>query len=317
TSGALTIFDDAAATGWMPWQENAATWSVVAEAGRGNVIEFGTAGMTVVGVSSRTDLGGSGVTHDASSISTGTVQFDIKMTAAPATTIWKLKLEGLGGVEVDLTCAPALNTWVSCSHPLSELGDLTAINNVMIFPNWADNAGATYLVDDLRLVASGGGTPPVTPIGDLAVNGGFETGNFDGWTLYQTSPVISNDGVSGSFAANLIVSEAQVSVLKYERIAKGAVSTGQVLNISFKMKGTAGAGGVVNPNLLFENNGTITNIVLDSIAVPSAGYTTYSYSPTVTGDVSEGISLEFAVACGAVTGCNANVHIDDVSITIQ
>lgn len=157
-SSALTIFSDVVDTNWSQWSDGDATAELVTDAdvAYGATVEFGTAGQTVAGFSNREDLGGTGVTFDASSFaSTGTLEFDLKMTAEPATTVWKLKVEGTGPVEVDLPQTPVLDVWTHYSFNLSTLGDLSAINNIMVFPNWADNAGAVYRIDNLKLLTTG------------------------------------------------------------------------------------------------------------------------------------------------------------------
>jgi len=326
SAGELTIFADTVATGWSPWQEGAATWAVVADdAAHGDVIEFSTAGMTVVGVSNRVVSGGSGVTHDASSIAaTGTVEFDLKMTAAPATTIWKLKFEGTGGVEVDLTCIPVLNTWVHCSFPLSGLGDLSALNNVMIFPNWADNAGAVYRVDNLMLVAGGGGGPGPAS-GELTTNGGFETGDFTGTVQFANSGTQTISAVNpktGTFSANLFVANTvSDTVLKFGNLSPGGFTPGQTVTVSFDMRGSLNPGGVGFAEFFSELSGGGTSkadILFGGGPIfPNADpavWTHFSTTVTTGPDTSGGVTLQLKVASGGST--NAELFFDNVSVSV-
>ena len=92
---------------------------------------------------------------------------------------------------------------------------------------------------------------------------------------------------------------------------------GDTINVSFDMKGTTGAGGVIFPKLISEGASGSDGPILETIAAPTAGWTTYSYSPVITADVTLGITFEISVVCGAVAGCTADVFIDNVSVTIQ
>jgi hypothetical protein len=210
--------------------------------------------------------------------------------------------------------------WNSYDIPMSDFTGMTWVDvKEMKFDGQAGVNPSTIYLDNIYFYkGSGGGAGSCDPVGgELATNGGLESGDFSCWTLYNELPTISTDSATGAFAANLVISGAlQLSVLKQERIAMGTVSAGQTLNISFKMKGTAADGGVINPKIIFEDdtNGT-TAIELGTIANPTLGYTTYPYTVTA-GNVGDGISMEFAVACGGASSCNANVLIDDVTITI-
>jgi len=167
----LTVFADTVAPDWSVWGDDGSSQTFVtdADASYGEVVEYSTAGSTAVGFSTRSDLGGSGQAYDASSFAaSGTLEFDLKMIAAPATDIWIVKIEGTGAVEIDLPRTPVLDTWEHYSINLSSLGDLSALDNIMIFPNWADNAGAVYRVDNVKLFATGGISS--TTGGDLIID---------------------------------------------------------------------------------------------------------------------------------------------------
>jgi len=80
----------------------------------------------------------------------------------------------------------------------------------------------------------------------------------------------------------------------------------------------AADGGVIFPEFISEGAGGATQSqLLQTIASPTAGWTTYSYSPTAAADVSGGITFQIAVVCGGAPTCNANVFIDNVSMTIR
>jgi len=84
------------------------------------------------------------------------------------------------------------------------------------------------------------------------------------------------------------------------------------------MKGSAVAGGVIFPELISEGAGGVAvGNLLDTIAVPTAGWTTYTYSPPAGTDVTEGITFQLAIVCGADPGCSNDVYIDNVSVRIR
>ena len=244
----------------------------------------------------------------------GSMNFKVKLDSG---TVVKTKF-GTGTDKVYSTAdGTALgNGWYQMEIPMSDFGSVSADTEFAI---WTD-AFVTMYLTDIGFSGSQDSTPTVTPATSgvvLNTNGDFETGDLDGWTLYGALPVISTDSFNGSYSANLVAPEGQASVLKLERIASGAVQSGQVLEISFNMKGVFGPGGVLVPKIIWEDDANgAQGVELETIAVPTAAYTTYTYIQTA-GNVGNGLSLEFSAVCGAVAGCSANAHIDDVTITVQ
>jgi hypothetical protein len=105
--------------------------------------------------------------------STGTFEFDLKVTTAPAgTEEWFIKIEGTAGTLGDYSIfkdngdhsAIEVGVWQHYSFNLSDLTglDLTAINNIMLFPNWASNGGAVYQLDNFAFYPDGAKTPDET-----------------------------------------------------------------------------------------------------------------------------------------------------------
>ena len=233
-SSALTIFADQLDSNWSQWGDNGASAELVTDgdAAYGAAVEFGTAGQTVAGFSNREDLGGTGVTFDASSYAaTGTLEFDLKMTAEPATTIWKLKVEGTEAVELDLPTVPVLDTWIHYSFNLSTLGDLSALNNVMVFPNWADNAGAVYRIDNLKLLTTGNVSS--NSGGDAIIN--VATGiDFEGDESQQASWVAFENGDPSpalEFVTNPnSVGNTSATVAKLSLMASGSMWGGAIVD---------------------------------------------------------------------------------------
>ena len=97
---------------------------------------------------------------------TGTFEFDLKVTTIPSgTDEWFIKIEGAGGTLNDYNIfadngehsAIEVGVWKHYSFSLRDLAglDLTAINNVMLFPSWGSNAGAVYQWDNVAFYPDG------------------------------------------------------------------------------------------------------------------------------------------------------------------
>jgi hypothetical protein len=169
------------------------------------------------------------------------------------------------------------------------------------------------LLTDIGFSGTAGGG-----VGDeLAVNGGFETGNLSSWEVFPNGgniTVVNTDSASGTYSARVVAGPTQNPVLKQERRGAGTVKPGDTINVSFTMKGTAVDGGVIFPELISEPAGP--GKLLDTIVAPTAGWTTYSYSATAGANVTEGITFQLAIVCGGAASCSANVLIDNVSVKI-
>ena len=156
---------------------------------------------------------------------------------------------------------------------------------------------------------------------DIAVNGGFETGNFSGWAQYPsggtTQSIITTNPSSGTYAANLNIpvgAGAVNNVLKQERLLDGTglLSAGDVISYSFDVRGSAADGGV-----LFLENFCETDSVLCGQSLDVINATTDWQ--TVTGDFVLGAgvtayTLQFAAVCGASNTCTTDYYFDNVSV---
>jgi len=142
--GDVVLFDETLADGWALWGESAVPQVVGTDEELGQVIQFNTTGSVVAGMAPTAPV-------DVSAFVDGTVHFDLKMTAAPAATEdWKLKIEGTGAAGLELSIdTPTLDTWVHYSIALAQFGDLSQMDNFMIFPSYQENAGAEYSVDNI------------------------------------------------------------------------------------------------------------------------------------------------------------------------
>jgi len=161
---------------------------------------------------------------------------------------------------------------------------------------------------------------------ELAVNGGFETGDFNGWTVFPGSlgtagQVISSaNPSSGAFSANLIETAPAANIIKQANLLPGALTEGQQIDISFDIRGTAAAGGVLFAEIFSEisGGGTSSSVILGGGPLfpnsnPDA-WTPYSFTAFAGPDTSGGITLQFNAACAPIEGCDADYFIDNVSI---
>ncbi len=229
-----------------------------------------------------------------------------------------------GGTYLDVTLTSSAfstllgNGWYQVSIPLASLSGVdTAIGLLFETDNTAANA-FTFLMTDIGFSGTAGGGGPS---GELAINGDFEAGDLSGWVVIPNGGSITADNTQnngGLWSGHLVAGAGQNPVLKQERLAAGTVVPGDTINISFDMRGSAVAGGVIFPELISEGaGGAAVGNLLDTIAVPTAGWTTYTYSPVAGADVSGGITFQIAVVCGADNACSNDVYIDNVSITIN
>ena len=160
---------------------------------------------------------------------------------------------------------------------------------------------------------------------DIAVNGGFETGDFTGWTQFPGSlgtagqTVVAPGNASG-FAANLNEPNPAANIIKQANLLPGAWTLGQQVDVQFDIRGSAAAGGVFFAEAFSELSGggvSKSEILGGGPLFPNADssvWTTYNFSFNVGPDSSGGITLQFNAACGADANCVSNYFVDNVSI---
>ena len=163
---------------------------------------------------------------------------------------------------------------------------------------------------------------------DIAVNGGFETGDFTGWTQFPGSlgpagqTISTVNPSSGTFSANLNEPGVAANVIKQANLLPGAWTIGQQIDITFDYRGITDAGAVLNVELFTELGGgeegvtSSTNLFGGPLfAAGNDNWIPKSVTYFVAGEASGGITLQFAVACAPVPGCNADIFLDNVTIS--
>lgn len=159
---------------------------------------------------------------------------------------------------------------------------------------------------------------------ELTTNGGFETGDFTGWTQFPSGPNQSITNVapsSGLYALEINNSViASNSLVKQANIGIGTVTPGQVINIKFDAKGSFANGGVAFAEFFSEKagGGTSKSQILGGapLNLDPNRWQTFSYSVTAGTDVSGGVTLQLGAVTGAAAGSFAHVFYDNASVTV-
>ena len=259
-----------------------------------------------------------------------TFSFKIKSADLPGNKV-TVKLEGGGGAYGDVVLTdttvstPLGNGWYQVVLPMSGFTNVAPAVGVL-FEAQDQTTGFSFLLTDIGFSGTGGpggGGTSCPPVGsELATNGDFEAGDLSCWEGIVNNGTITadnaeNNTVGGAWSAHVVAGAGGNPTIKQNFLAEGTVMIGDTIDISFDMKGTAGAGGVIFPKLISEGATGSDGPILETIAAPTAGWTTYTYSPTITADVARGITFEIAVVCGTDPGCIADVFIDNVTVQIR
>jgi len=201
----LTIFETAERADWVAWDSAGGTIPAVVIDGDmtyAEAMEFNINGNTVTGFTSRAPFATGGTAYDASAIvTTGTLEFDLKMTALPmaGATDWKLKVESAGdpaqNVEVSLMtsieghAAPVKDQWQHYSFNLSDLDtqtlDLSSIDVVLVFPEFGTGDGAAFRIDNVEIISNVAQSPAPTTTGNTrnSSGGGSSGSSIDLWLI--------------------------------------------------------------------------------------------------------------------------------------
>jgi hypothetical protein len=174
------------------------------------------------------------------------------------------------------------------------------------------------------------GAVHAVPTVELAVNGGFETGTFAGWTQFPTGPTSNQfistvNPASGTYAGEInntvLISN---SLFKQANIGIGQVAPGgQTIHVNFDARGSFGIGGVAFAEFFSELSGGGTSkaeiLGLNPLAVnadPNV-WTHFSFDVTTGPDVSGGVTLQLGATTGGAAGSVAHMWYDNISITVD
>lgn len=229
--------------------------------------------------------------------------------------------------EVELTTTKT-NEWEELSFPFAGTQSGKYDRIVLIFDLASKNSN-TYYFDDLTFYGTGSGSgtgggtgTPGTATGDIAVNGGFEDGNLDGWAVYKNGGIIIADNTTsktGTWSAKLVASPSGLNpTLKQERKGAGGIKVGDKVKITFDYKGalTGESGSYSIQSFVEAANGV--NQVVNMSVNPTSTWQNFTTTYTVNaGDVSGGITSEFVAICGGVAGCSSTLYLDNVSVVIN
>jgi len=161
---------------------------------------------------------------------------------------------------------------------------------------------------------------------EVAVNGGFETGDFTGWQQFPsgTQEVGGFDPTEGAFAARLFNDNpASASLIKNANVGIGIVNPGDLVRISFDARGAFNAGGVAFAEFFSEldGGGTSSSEILGggplALSADPAEWTSFSFDVFAGPDVSGGITLQLTATTGGDPSSLADVFYDNVSINVN
>lgn len=253
-SSNLIVFTDGANSEWSAWDSSGVTTPAIqVETDQyGAVMEFVVdAPESVFGFvrsSSALDL----------STRTGKLVLDVKVTEMPENgdIPWFVKLESNGGLysgdnigeEVQFSLdSPVVNQWQRFEIDLTELQsqglELSAIDNVLIFPEWGQGAGAVFRVDNVQFMLDSNEEDPVIPEDPAPSSALFTSSLPSGWVTWdccgETTPVVvdSGDEAYGSALEFIIVSPTVVGITNRADIGgNGAENLNLSGKISFDIK---------------------------------------------------------------------------------
>jgi hypothetical protein len=322
----LTVFENTALPEWQAWTDNGGPFEIVTvdnDPERDQATKFTLTKASVAGFTAR-ESGGAvgGMPFDASAFAAnGQIRFELLLLADTTVPVsnWFFKVEAGSNAssrEVLLSSAleghakPALNVWQSYTFPLSALTsggtlDLSAIDLFMVFPSYGDAAGASYLVDNFKIVTVVGGDDDDGDDGngpELIANGDFSNG-LVGWKD-SVGEVIDENGNSVFLAT---IESASTNVFDVNQSYIFDIVEGETYVFSYRAKASVDRTIVAGLGL---NGGDFTNIS-ETVALTTEWQT---FTTEVVADGIGGIGSRVLFDMGVFVG---DVFIDDVSVKIK
>ncbi len=159
---------------------------------------------------------------------------------------------------------------------------------------------------------------------ELAINGGFETGDFSGYVQFPTGPgqqtITSTNPSSGNFAASIVNDVAfSNSLFKAANLGIGTVTPGQTLFVSFDARGSLPIGGVAFAEFFSElaGGGVSKAEILGGAPLAFNSdpevWTTFNFTVITGADVSGGVTLQLGATNGPFAGTTA--FYDNISVS--
>jgi beta-glucanase (GH16 family) len=273
-------------------------------------------------------FGGSTLTLDSAvDFSAGEI-FTMKVFSQRVSAL-TFKLEGLNVERVVNTTGTGWETMTFDFTGSTTGAAVTAIT--LIFDNGTvgdalnDPTNWTFLFDDIDLTAGGGGS------GEIAVNGGFETGDFTGWTQFESTPgnQTVNTGTPGDTSSEGTyhlqinnVTAGTNSLVKQERVGLGTVTPGIAWTVTFDARGSFNIGGVAFAQVFSETAGgnedctgcgILGGAPLAVNADPTV-WTSFSFSGTA-GPNTESLTLQLEAVTGGEPAAT-NMFYDNISFIV-
>jgi len=219
------------------------------------------------------------------------------------------------------------NGWIQVSIPLSDFAaNIAVYDGFLLGPFGAQAAPFVFQMTDIGFSEAGGGGGSV----EIAVNGGFESGDFTGWTQFEATPgdQTVNTGTVGDTSSEGVyhleinnTATSTNSLIKQERVGLGIVTPGAAWTVTFDARGSFGPGGVAFAQVFSETAGGNENCSgcgilggapLGLNADPTV-WTSFSFSGTA-GPNTESLTLQLEAVTGG--GDLANVFYDNISIVV-
>lgn len=218
------------------------------------------------------------------------------------------------------------NTWID-NAPIFGVAPAGATSvQALILYLQPGNDGGAAMIDDVVF--------NTTSDCNIAQNGGFESGDFAGWTLFPSTPgntTIETPGSGSSFAARLNnTTLASASVIKNANLGVQSgwptpisVQPGESVTIRFDARGTTDVGGVAFAELFSEigGGGVSQSELLGggplALDPNPTTWTSFSFATTAGPDVSGGITLQLAAITGGATGSVADIYFDNIEVVVE